>query len=190
MRKKILLGVNVYKEIVFGEMELTHRNGYPEFSVSFDIVTPFNGDDVNLKEYFEDYADERCVGAEFVLEQCRDHHCSSQDLPRELADECDDVRDVLDCSLFPEEYEVKTEYGNIERWYFESSCCGQHDTREDGMEEYVDKKAYDKLHELWDKYHLKKVDEEEITKQMEEIERRLNVDWEDWITDYIRRELM
>lgn len=52
------------------------------------------------------------------------------------------------------------------------------------------KKAYDELHELWDKYHLKEVDEEKITKQMDDIENRLNVDWEDWITDYIRKELM
>ena len=63
-------------------------------------------------------------------------------------------------------------------------------TREDGLERYVDKEAYDKLHELWDKYHLKKVDEEEITRQMDEIESKLNVDWEEWITDYIREELM
>ena len=58
------------------------------------------------------------------------------------------------------------------------------------MERYVDKEAYDKLHELWDKYHLKKVGEEEITRQMDEIESRLNVDWEEWITEYIREELM
>lgn len=32
MRKKVLLGVDVNNEIVFGEMEITHRNGYPEFS--------------------------------------------------------------------------------------------------------------------------------------------------------------
>ena len=190
MRKKVLLGVDVNKEIVFGEMEITHRNGYPEFSACFDTVRPFNGDNVDLEEYFEDYADERCFGAEFVLEQCRNHHCSPQDLPRELAEECDDVRDALDCSIFPEEYEVRDEYGSIEHWYFESSCSGQHDTREDGMERYVDKEAYDKLHELWDKYHLKKVNEEEIARQMDEIESKLNVDWEEWITDYIREELM
>lgn len=184
-RKKVLLGVDINKEIVFGEMEITHRNGYPEFSVSFDTVRPFNGDDLDLEEYFEDYADEKHFGADFVLEQCRNHHCSPQDLPRELAEECDDPRDALDCSLFPEEYEIIGKY-----WYFESGSCGQHDTRKYGMEKYVDKKAYDELHELWDKYHLKKVNEKEITKQMEEIERKLNVDWEDWITEYIRRELM
>jgi hypothetical protein len=190
LRKKVLLGVDINKEIVFGEMEITHRNGYPEFSASFDTVRPFNGDDLDLEEYFEDYADEKYSGADFVLEQCRNHHCSPQDLPRELAEECDDPRDAFDCSLFPEEYEIIGKYGNIEHWYFESGSCGQHDTREYGMEKYVDKKAYDELHKLWDKYHLKKVNEKEITKQMEEIERKLNVDWEDWIAEYIRRELM
>ncbi len=171
MRRKVLLGVNTDKEIVFGEMEITHRNGYPEFTASFNIVRPFNGDEVNLEDYFEGYADERQVGAEYVLEQCRNHNCSPQELPRELAEECDNVRDVIDCSLFSEEYEIRNENGDIEHWY-------------------VDKKAYDELHELWDKYHLKEVDEEKITKQMDDIENRLNVDWEDWITDYIRKELM
>lgn len=31
MRKKVLLGVDANKEIVFGEMELTHRNGILSF---------------------------------------------------------------------------------------------------------------------------------------------------------------
>lgn len=190
MKRKVLLGVNTDKEIVFGEMEITHRNEYPEFTASFNIVRPFNGDEVNLEDYFEGYADERQVGAEYVLEQYRNHNCSPQELPRELAEEYDDVRDVIDCSLFSEEYEIRNENGDIEHWYFESGSCGQHDTRKEGMEKYVDKKAYDELHELWDKYHLKEVDEEKITKQMDDIENRLNVDWEDWITDYIRKELM
>lgn len=190
MNKKVLLGVDVNKEIVFGEYEVTHRNGYPEFSVCFDVVKPFNGDNIDLEDYFQDYADEKCFGADYVLKQCRRLNCSPQDLPSELADECDDVRDAIDCSTFPEEYEIRNEYGYIEHWYFESTCGGQYDTRKDGMEKYVNKEAYDKLHELWDKYHLKRVNEKSITKILNSIECKLNVDWEEWITDYIREELM
>lgn len=56
MRKKVLLGVDKNKEIVFGEYEVTYRNGFPEFAASFDTVRPFNGDDVNLEDYFAEYA--------------------------------------------------------------------------------------------------------------------------------------
>lgn len=183
MRKKVLLGATTNQEIAFGEFEITHRNGYAEFTASFETVEPFRGSDADLEEYFEDFADECCFGADFVLEQCRRLHCSPQALPMELANECDDPRDAYDCSLFPEEYKVE-----YDRWYFRSGACGQHDLRKEGMAEYVNKKAYDKLYELWDKYHLCKVDEKEITKMLDYIEDKLNVDWEEWITEYIREE--
>lgn len=186
MRNKVLLGVNKQKEIVFGEFEITHRNGYPEFSASFEAVRPFNEADVDLEEYFEEDADEHCVGADYVLSLCREHNCSPQDLPKRLAESCEDVRDALDCSLFPEEYEIKKANGDVEYWCFESSSCGQYDSREDGMERYVDKDGYDRLHQLWDKYHLKKVDEELVRNEMIVIQNKLAVDWEEWITDYIR----
>lgn len=189
MRKKVLLGATKDKEIVFGEFELTHRNGYPEFTASFDTVRPFREREINLEDYFEDYADPRVMGAEWIIEQCNRFDCSPKNLPRELADECDDVRDALDCSLFPECYEVRNEYGSREDWYFESGSCGQLDTKED-MTEYVDKTAYDNIYSLWQLFHLKEVNEEKCLQRFEEIESALNVDWEEWITDYIRREMM
>lgn len=190
MRKKVLLGVDKNKEIVFGEYEVTYRNGFPEFAASFDTVRPFNGDDVNLEDYFAEYANEDYMGADFVLQQCRRLDCSPQNLASELADECYDVRDALDCSLFPEEYVIGNGYGMEEYWYFESGGCGQHDIRDTGMEKYVDKKACDKFLSLWDQYHLKRVNELYIKEELREIEERLNVDWEEWISGYIKEELM
>lgn len=189
MKAKVLLGATVDKEIVFGEFEITHRNGYAEFTASFDTVRPFRESDVNLEDYFEDYADPRIMGAEWVVDRCNEYDCAPKDLPKALADDCDDVRDALDCSLFPECYEIRNKYGVRENWYFESGSCGQHDTREE-MEMYVDKAAYDELHELWDEYHLKKVDEKELMEKCERIESKLNVDWEEWITEYIKKEVM
>lgn len=188
MRKKLLLGATKEKEIVFAEIELTHRNGYPEFTASFDTVRPFKETDYNLEDFFEEYNDPRVMGAEWVLEQCKLHNCSPQNLPYELAMECDDIRDAIDCSLFPECYEIRDDYGYKQNWYFESSSCGQHDTRED-MAEYVDKGAYNTIHSLWDLYHLQEVNEEKCIERIEEVERLLNEDWEEWICDYIRREV-
>lgn len=180
MRRKYLLGATADREIVFAEFEVTGRNGYQEFTASFDTVRPFKGDDVDLLRYFENFVDD--IGKESAYDLCEQNHCSPQDLPQILADECSDPRDALDCSLYPEEMNVDDEW-----WYFESGSCGQHDTREDGMDEYVNKEAYDLLHELWDKYHLKQVGEE-VFAQVEKLNEMLEeVDEEEWIADYIRR---
>ena len=180
MRKKFLLGATVNREIVFGEFEITHRNGFPQFSASFDCVIPFEKDEYDLEEYYEDWVDG--MPKDYLYDLCERFSCSPQDLPKHLADDCYDIRDAIDCSLYPEIIDVD----GIE-YCFESSSCGQHDTREDGMDEYVNQDAYDLLHKLWDKYHLMKVDvsvEEEVQKIVEMLE---EVDEEAWIEDYIRR---
>ena len=189
MRETVLLGATVDKEIVFGEFEITHRNGYAEFTASFNTVRPFRESDVDLEDYFEDYADPRMMGAEWVIDRCNEFNCAPKYLPRELANACDDVRDALDCSLFPECYEIRDEYGCRENWFFESGSCGQHDTRNE-MAVYVDKSAYDTLHSLWDLYHLSEVNEEKCKEKLEEVISALNVDWEEWITEYIKKEVM
>lgn len=180
MRRKYLLGVTVDREIVFGEFEITHHNGYPEFTASFNTVRPFKCDDVDLVEYFENFIYD--IGKENAYDLCERNNCSPQNLPQILADECSDPRDALDCSLYPEEINVNDEW-----WYFESGSCGQHDTREDGMDEYVNESAYNLLHELWDKYHLKQVDEEVVEQVDKLIEILEEVDEEEWIADYISR---
>ena len=61
---------------------------------------------------------------------------------------------------------------------------GQHDTRAD-MDVIINEKAYNKIHELWDKYHLRKIDEsiiEEVNNLQEELQ---SFDEQAWITDYI-----
>ena len=179
MRRKYLLGATEDREIVFGEFEITTRNNYPEFTASFDTVMPFKGSDVDLTDYFEELIDS--IGKECAYDLCEHNRCSPQDLPEILADECTDPRDALDCSIYPEEMNIDDEY-----WYFESSCGGQHDTRED-MDEYTNKEAYDLLHELWDEYHLKKVGNDVVEKVNKLVDMLEDIDEEEWIEDYIRR---
>lgn len=181
MRMKYLLGATVNREIVFGEFEITNRNGHPEFTASFDTVRPFNGNDVDLEVYFEDCVD--AFGKDWAYDACEKYHCAPQDLPAELAAECDDPRDAMDCSLYPECLEID---GND--WYFESGSCGQHDTRNE-MELYTNKEAYDRLHKLWDKWHLKEVGED-VIKEVETIRKMLmEINEEKWIMDYIEEYL-
>ena len=51
MRNKYLLGANRDNELVFGEFEITYRNGYAEFTASFNTVRPFNGENFDLEEF-------------------------------------------------------------------------------------------------------------------------------------------
>ncbi len=179
MRDMYLLGANSDNEIVFGEFGITHRNGYPEFSASFDTVRPFNGENYDLEDYYDGYVDE--FDAQSALDLLKRYDCSPSELAGKLADECNDARDALDCSLYPEEIVI-----DDESWFFESSSGGQHDTRNE-MEEIINPEAYELLHKLWDAYHLKKVDDD-VVKQVEDLKEKLSqVDEEEWITDYIMR---
>ena len=90
---------------------------------------------------------------------------------------------AIDYSLYPETYTID----GID-WYFESMSCGQHDTRGE-MAEYVNEDAYNILHKLWDKYHLKQVDSD-VADTIEHIVHVLSpTNTEDWITDFIRRHI-
>lgn len=182
MRNKFLLGATNDDELVFGEFELRNREYGLEFSASFDTVRPFKAEDYDLVEYYEEWM--YGMDKEYLYDQCERLDCSPSELAQELADECYDVRDALDCSLYSEEV-----YVDDESWCFESSACGQHDTREVGMKEYVNEEAYNLLHTLWDNYHLKQVDEE-VIKQVEKIIDMLSdVDEEQWIIEYIENNL-
>lgn len=177
MGTQYLLGATSNNELVFGKFGVTYRNGYAEFTASFNTVRPFNGENFDLKQYYEDWMEG--VDKECLYDLCERFNCS----PLELAKECIDVRDALDCSLYPECYTV-----NGDSWYFESVSCGQYDTR-DEMEEITNPEAYRLLHELWDNYHLTKVDYEVIF-QVENLKALLDgVNEEEWIIDYINRHM-
>lgn len=181
MRNKYLLGATADNELVFGEFGITHRNGYAEFTASFNTVRPFNGESVDMSEYFENFMEQMDKATLYGM--CYDRDCSPSLLPIKLAEECNDVRDVMDCSLYPECYTV-----NGDSWYFESGSCGQHDTR-DEMDEIINPEAYNLLHKLWDAYHLEEVDDEVVT-EVEVLEAMLaEVDEEEWIVDYIQRHM-
>ena len=181
MSKMYLLGATSNNELVFGEFGITHRNGYAEFTASFDTVRPFNGENFDLEEYFEGMLD--CWDKETKYDACVRADCKPSELAEVLADECEDVRDALDCSLYPKCYTV-----DGDSWYFESGSCGQHDTR-DEMEEIINPEAYNMLHKLWDAYHLEEVDDE-VVSQVEALKAMLaDVDEEEWIVDYIQRHM-
>lgn len=177
---KILLGATEDNALVFAEFGITNRNGYPEFTASFDTVRPFDGDSIDLVDYWEDYLTE--CGADELRHLLGEYDCRLAELAEMIADDMG-IEGTIDCSLYPETYTVD----GID-WYFESMGCGQHDTRGE-MAEYVNEYAYNVLHELWDKCHLKKVNSG-IADIMEHIANVLSLtNTEHWITDFIHRHI-
>lgn len=192
--KKYLLGATKYKEIVFADFAANHPKYWSQdkgswidesvrqFSASFDTVIPFTEDDLgDPNDYYEELLTSFDDAEKFRL--CEEYDCAPSELAENFAyDNGIEPMDIKDCSLYPEVIKV-----NDTNYYFESSSCGQHDTRKDGMDEYVNKEAYDLLHELWDNYHLKAIDEDGLKKMQKVVELLENVDEEEWIKDYIER---
>lgn len=176
----MLLGATKDNELVFANFGITNRNGYPEFTASFNTVHPFDGDGIDLVDYWDNYIEE--CGAGELRNYLNDYNCRLSELAEMMADDMG-IEGTIDCSLYPETYTVD----GID-WYFESMGCGQHDTRGE-MAEYVNEDAYNVLHELWDAYHLKQVDSD-FADTMEHIAHVLSMtNTEDWITDFIHRHI-
>lgn len=187
MSKKYLLGINNDNEIVFAEFGITARNNYNEFTACFDTVAPFEVEESDGIEYME-YLLEDCYNNADKYELCEKFDCAPSELVERMAeDACIYTNaDEKDCSLYSNRVYVNgTEYA------FESISCGQHDIRGEGMKEYTNKKAVDELLNLWDSYHLKKVDDN-IVEKVAKLQEELGLDCteeETKITEYIENYL-
>ena len=96
-----ILGATEAGELVFVEFGITHRNGYPEFTASFNGVRPFTEEEaISPEEYFEMLVDDMGNDEKWDL-------CEQNDLrPSELAEwimqnNGSKIQDYIDCSLYP-----------------------------------------------------------------------------------------
>lgn len=175
-----ILGATEAGELVFVEFRITHRNGYPEFTASFNGVRPFTEEEaISPEEYFEMLVDDMGNDEKWDL-------CEQNDLrPSELAEwimqnNGFEIQDYIDCSLYPEIIDVD----GVD-YYFETAWCGQHDTRME-MLFYVDNNLYNELHELWDNYHLKQVDDD-VIQRIEKLQKEFEkIDEESWVKTLVR----
>lgn len=189
MREKgVLLGATRDNELVLADIEIRHaswREGYT-FTVSFDIVRPFNVDDFDIEGYWRNNIDS--LDNDTILDALESFDCKYSELPEYIADDMG-IEGTIDCSNDIDWVDV-----DGSDWAFELMACGQNDTRGDMME-FIDQAAYDELHELWRTYHLNWIDENtarDIRKACDSILDRLyagmgksNV--EDWAADFIKR---
>lgn len=190
MRKTILLGVN-NNTIYTGEFEVTTRNGYKEFTASFNIGWAFdvNNIDDRVEDYFEDLWE--CSDDEKKLELLQDGDITREEAKDDFVDSVYDYRDIIDCSCT--DYEVN-DLPSGDTINFETVACGQVDIREEPDFKgtvFTNKQAVMKLLELWDDFHLKEismVQEEEIESLLNELApfEEWGTKFEDFIKDNVR----
>lgn len=156
MEKKFLLGVNE-NTILIGEIEITTRNGYKEFTASFDKGEAFNIDDVDFTAEYESLWE--CYDAEGKLDLLYDGGRTREDVFNDWT-RYSDYHEFIDCSCTDIEIETK----NGELINFETTSCGQHDERDESNFDnfkYTNKRAFELIMYLWDNYHLKEITEKE-----------------------------
>lgn len=186
-RREFLVGFTNDNEVAFMEVEVRNRdyNGENkfEFSASFNCVKPFIVEDSDGIEYAQElldsgYSDEDKYGL------CEKFDCRPSDLAEALADDMGIYTnaDERDCSLYPNRIMVDdTEYA------FESMGCGQHDVMEVGLKEFVNKEAFMKLYEYWQKYHLEVIDNEQAKEVEDLVDEMLLANEEEEIENYIKK---
>ena len=189
MKRTILLGVNG-DTIYTGEFEVTTRNGYKEFTASFNVGFAFdvNNIDDRAEDYFEELWNNSDDGKK--LELLQDGDITREETKREFINVTyyySGYRGFVDCSCT--DYEVD-DMPNGDTINFETVACGQVDIREETDFEntiFTNKEAVMKLLELWDNFHLKEITEV----QEEEINNLLNElapfeEWETKFEDFIK----
>lgn len=187
MSKKYLLGINNDNEIVFGEFGITTRNGYNEFTASFNTVAPFEVEESDGIEYMEHLLED-CYDNAQKYELCERFDCAPSELAEIMAEEeyISTNADEKDCSIYSNRI-----YADGIEYAFESMSCGQHDIRDEGMKEYTNRAAVEALLDLWDNYHLKKVDDN-IVEKVAQLQTELELDCteeENKIAEYIEKYL-
>lgn len=174
IRKNFLLGINKEEnKIYFGELEVTTRNGYKEFTASFDVGEAFDIEEIDLQEECESLWE--CYDTEQKLDLLYDGDRTREDVFDEWT-RYSDYKEFIDCSCT----DFETTLNNGQTINFETTNGGQYDIREN-EEEYnniifTDKKAVELILELWDKYHLKNIENDlkEVEDKINEILERLD----------------
>jgi len=152
MKNKMIVGITRNNTIIVAKVE---NKKY--FSVSFDELIPQKIDDDMIDERIDE-----------IIEDLSSQYDDNIDKTREVINnEYDNygIEGLFDISLYPYSFTFKEE-----EIYFISGGCGQIDKR-DNIAVYEDKSITDRIFQLWDKYHLKKVDNVEIRDLFYDIEK-------------------
>ena len=155
-----------------------HKEPYV-FSASFAVLTPIS------EAMFPDMLHDTLTNTDesILYHACEEYDCTPKQLVDNILDNEDDLWDWLDLDCCAGIDYVRNRLTH-ENYYFSMWACGQHDTRDD-MDLYVNKEVYDLVIELWDKYHLKPLDDEGMAKFRKVKELLFDVIDEDWVQNFI-----
>ncbi len=119
-RGTYLLGATDNNDLVFAKIwTRTIGQGDNQISITLDVVKPINESQFDVKYEVEDLMDTLAEDEKYRL--CESFDCApSQLVDSYIVENGTDPRDYLDCSLYPECYEINQDF-----WYFENEGSGQ-----------------------------------------------------------------
>lgn len=188
LRGTYLLGATDDNDLVFAKIwTRTIEQGNNQISISLDVVKPINENQFDVEDYTQNLVDSLRDGEKYQM--CVNFDCApSQLVDSYIAENGTDPRDYLDCSLYPECYEVNKDF-----WYFESEGCEQLS----GFLNCITRPVFNKesislIQKLQKECQLKDLDSETFNIYCDMLDKfRImykNFDEEKWITSYIKDE--
>lgn len=186
LRGTYLLGATEDNDLVFAKIwTCTIGQGDNQISISFDVVKPINESQFDVEYYVQDLMDSLAEDEKYRL--CESFDCAPSQLVNSyIAENGTDPRDYLDCSLYPECYEINQDF-----WYFESEGRGQLN----GFLSYIthpvfDKKSITLIYKIHKECQLKQLDKDAYDLFCDELDKFIakykDFDEEAWITSYIK----
>ena len=188
LRGTYLLGATDDNDLVFAKIwTRTIGQGDNQISISFDVVKPINESQFDVEYYVQDLMDSLAEDEKYRL--CESFDCAPSQLVNSyIAENGTDPRDYLDCSLYPECYEINQDF-----WYFESEGCEQLN----GFLSYITHPVFNKesitlIYKIHKECQLKQLDKDVFDLFCDELDKfraKYNdFDEEKWITSYIKDE--
>ena len=188
LRGTYLLGATDDNDLVFAKIwTRTIGQGDNQISISFDVVKPINENQFDVEDYTQNLMDSLSDGEKYQM--CMDFDCAPSELVNSyIAENGTDPRDYLNCSLYPECYEINQNF-----WCFESEGCGQLN----GFLSYITHPVFDKesitlIYKIHKECQSKDLDNDTYNIYLEALDKfraKYNdFDEEKWITSYIKDE--
>lgn len=189
LRGTYLLGANEENDLVFADIwTRTIGQDDNQINISLNVVKPFNEKQFDIKYEVEDLMDSLAEDEKYRLCKCFD--CAPSKLvDNYIAENGTDPRDYLDCSLYPECYEINQDF-----WYFESVVFGllfggslSHITRP-----VFDEESIALIYKIQRECESKQLDKDAYDLFCDELDKFIakykDFDEEAWITSYIKDE--
>ena len=188
LRGTYLLGATDDNDLVFVDIwTRTIGQGDNYIDITLEVVKPINESQFDVRYEVEDLMDTLAEDEKYRL--CKTFDCApSQLVDNYIAENGTDPRDYLDCSLYPECYEINQDF-----WYFKSEGYGLLS----GFLSCITRPVFDKesitlIYKIQKECRSKQLDNDVFDLFCNELDKfrakYRDFDEEEWITSYIKDE--